>query len=140
VEADTPSAAADLEAAVALIRRRSPVEPVVGIVLGSGFGGLADEVEDAVGIPYGEIPGWPSSTAGGHAGRLVLGTFAGVPLAAMCGRAHLYEGLSAERVVFGVRVLARLGVDSLVLTNACGGIWEDLYPGALVLLSDHVNL
>ena len=132
--------AADLEAAVALIRRRSPLEPRVGIVLGSGLGGLADEIEDAVAIPYGEIPGWPSSTAVGHAGRLVLGTLAGVPLAVMCGRAHLYEGLPAERVVFGVRVLGRLGIGSLVLTNACGGIRGDLYPGALVLLSDHINL
>ena len=109
-------------------------------MLGSGLGGLADEIEGAVEIPYEEIPGWPSSTAVGHAGRLVLGTLAGVPLAVMCGRAHLYEGLSAERVVFGVRVLGRLGIGSLVLTNACGGIREDLYPGALVLLSDHINL
>jgi purine-nucleoside phosphorylase len=140
VESDAPTPAAELEAAVALIKRRSAVEPVVGVVLGSGFGGLAEEIEDAVGIPYGEIPGWPPSTAVGHSGRLVLGTLAGVPLAVMCGRVHLYEGLPAERVVFGVRVLGRLGIGSLVLTNACGGIREDLYPGALVLLSDHVNL
>ncbi len=131
---------ADLEAAVSVIRERSPLQPRVGVVLGSGLGGLADEVADAVEIPYAEIPGWPVSTAVGHAGRLVLGTLDGVPLAVMRGRAHLYEGLPAERVVFGVRVLGRLGIGSLVLTNACGGIREDLYPGALVLVSDHINL
>ena len=78
-----------------------------------GLGGLADELEVAVEIPYEEIPGWPSSTAVGHAGRLVLGTIAGVPLAVMRGRAHVYEGLPAEKVVFGVRVLARLGIGAL---------------------------
>jgi len=109
-------------------------------VLGSGLGGLADELADPVAIPYAEIPGWPASTAVGHAGQLVLGTLGGVPVAVMRGRAHLYEGLSPERVVFGVRVLGRLGIGSLVLTNACGGIREDLYPGALVAISDHINL
>jgi purine-nucleoside phosphorylase len=140
VERDALGSAPDLEAAVALIRRRSLLVPLVGIVLGSGLGGLAEEIEEAVGFPYEEIPGWPSSTAVGHAGRLVLGTLAGVPLAVMSGRAHLYEGLAAQRVVFGVRVLGRLGIGALVLTNACGGIREDLYPGALVLLTDHINL
>jgi len=132
--------AARFDDAVALIRQRSPVEPRVGVVLGSGLGGLADELEHPVEIPYEEIPGWPSSTAAGHAGRLVLGTLNGVPVAAMRGRAHLYEGRSAQEVVFGVRVLGRLGIETLVLTNACGGIREDLYPGALVLVSDHINL
>ena len=140
MELDASIPSGDLEAAVAWIRRLAPLEPRVGIVLGSGLGGLADDLEGAVEIPYAEIPGWPVSTAVGHAGRLVLGMLAGVPVAVMCGRAHLYEGLPAERVVFGVRVLGRLGIGSLVLTNACGGIREDLYPGALVLVSDHINL
>ena len=140
MEIDASIAAADLEPAVVWIRRFSPLEPRVGIVLGSGLGGLADDLEGAVEIPYGEIPSWPVSTAVGHAGRLVLGTLAGAPVAVMRGRAHLYEGLAADRVVFGVRVLGRLGIRSLVLTNACGGIREDLYPGALVLVSDHINL
>ncbi len=131
---------AEIDLAVAAIRERSQLLPRVGVVLGSGLGGLADELADPVAIPYAEIPGWPASTAVGHAGQLVLGTLGGVPVAVMRGRAHLYEGLSPERVVFGVRVLGRLGIGSLVLTNACGGIREDLYPGALVAISDHINL
>jgi purine-nucleoside phosphorylase len=109
-------------------------------VLGSGLGGFADAVEDAVEIPYGEIPGWPASTAVGHAGTLVLGAFGGVPIVVMKGRAHLYEGHPPDKVVFGVRVLGRLGVGSLVLTNACGAIDSALEPGRLVVVSDHLNL
>src|SRR5581483_12097156 len=112
----------------------------VGVVLGSGLGGFAEAVEDAVEIPYADIPGWPPATALGHAGTLVLGAFGGVPVAVMRGRAHLYEGLPPGRVVFGVRVLARLGVGALVLTNACGAIDTSLSPGQLVLVADHLNL
>jgi purine-nucleoside phosphorylase len=108
-------------------------------VLGSGLGGFADAVEDAVEIPYAEIPGWPVSTAVGHAGTLVLGTFGGAPVAVMKGRAHLYEGVPPAKVVFGVRVLGRLGIESLVVTNACGAIDPSLQPGALVAVSDHLN-
>ena len=129
-----------VDAAAALIRARTSLEPRVAVVLGSGLGGFADELAEPVEIPYGEIPGWPVSTAVGHAGKLALGTVAGVPLAVMRGRAHLYEGFSAAEVVFGVRVLARLGVRTIVLTNACGGVREDLVPGQLVLVSDHINL
>jgi purine-nucleoside phosphorylase len=129
-----------IEAAVSRIRGETDLEPLVGMILGSGLGGLADEVEAPVEIPYGEIPGWPVSTAVGHAGVLVLGTIAGVPVAAMRGRAHLYEGIGADQVAFGVRVLGRLGIRSLVLTNAAGGIDLDYRPGQLVLVSDHVNL
>ncbi len=131
---------ASIDEAVAAIRERTQLTPHVGVVLGSGLGGFADRVEDATEIPFGEIPGWPVSTALGHAGTLVLGTFAGVPLAVMKGRAHLYEGHSASRVVFGVRVLGRIGAGALVVTNACGGVREDLTPGDLVLVSDHLNL
>jgi len=126
--------------AVAAIRERTSLEPTVGVVLGSGLGGFADELDSAVEIPYGEIPGWPVATALGHAGTLVLGTFRGVSVAAMRGRAHLYEGHPAEKVVYGVRVLGALGVRTLVITNACGGIREGLAPGDLVLVSDHINL
>jgi purine-nucleoside phosphorylase len=108
-------------------------------VLGSGLGGFADAVEDAVEIPYAEIPEWPVSTAVGHAGTLVLGTFGGAPVAVMKGRAHLYEGVPPAKVVFGVRVLGRLGIESLVVTNACGAIDPSLQPGALVAVSDHLN-
>jgi purine-nucleoside phosphorylase len=112
----------------------------VGVILGSGLGGLADELEGRLEIPYGEIPGWPSSTAVGHAGVLALGSVDGVPVAVLKGRVHLYEGVPADRAVFGVRVLGRLGVQTLVVTNAAGAINEGFRPGLLVLVSDHVNL
>jgi purine-nucleoside phosphorylase len=129
-----------IDAAVAAIRERTHVVPRATVVLGSGLGGFAERVEDAVEIPYAEIPGWPVATALGHAGMLVVGTVAEVPIAVMRGRAHLYEGHAPEKVVFGIRVLGRLGAGTLVLTNACGGVREDLTPGDLVLVSDHLNL
>jgi purine-nucleoside phosphorylase len=130
----------DLEAAVAAIRARADVEPATGVVLGSGLGGFADALDDAVEIPYGDIPGWPISTATGHAGTLVVGSFGGIPVVVMRGRSHLYEGLTPEKVVFGVRVLGLLGIRTLVLTNAAGAIDATLVPGQLVLISDHINL
>ena len=130
----------DLAAAVATIRAQADVTPSAGVVLGSGLGSFADALEDAVEIPYADIPGWPVATAVGHAGTLVLGTFGGVPLAVMRGRAHLYEGLPPAKVAFGVRVLGLLGVRTLVLTNAVGAINEAFEPGQLVLISDHINL
>ncbi len=129
-----------LDAAVGRIREESELAPRVGMILGSGLGGLADELSEPVEIPYPDIPGWPVATAVGHAGTLVLGTLGGVPLAVMRGRAHLYEGIGADRVAFGVRVLGRLGIRSLVVTNAAGGIDPAYRPGQLVLISDHVNL
>lgn len=131
---------AELDAAVAAIATRTPLRPSVAVVLGSGLGGFAEAVEEAVSIPYVEIPGWPVATALGHAGTLVLGSVAGAPVAVMRGRAHLYEGLPPARVVFGVRVLGRLGARTLVVTNACGAIDPGLEPGQLVLVSDHLNL
>jgi purine-nucleoside phosphorylase len=129
-----------VEDAVASIRERSDVEPSVGVILGSGLGGLADEVEGRVEIPYSEIPGWPASTAVGHAGVLALGVVGDVPVAVLRGRAHLYEGVGADRAVYGVRVLGRLGIGTLVVTNAAGAVNESFRPGQLVLISDHVNL
>ena len=126
--------------AVHRIRETTDLEPRIGVVLGSGLGGLADALENPVEIPYGEIPGWPVSTAVGHAGVLVLGEMEDVPIAVLRGRAHLYEGLGADRAVFGVRVLGRLGVRTLVVTNAAGAINDTFLPGQLVLISDHVNL
>ena len=134
------SAELELDAAVDAIAARTELRPQVGVTLGSGLGGFADAVEDPVEIPYGEIPGWPVSTAVGHAGTLVLGMFGGVPVAVMKGRAHLYEGHPPQKVVFGVRVLGRLGMHSLVLTNACGALDPAVVPGSLVAISDHLNL
>ncbi len=130
----------ELESAIATIRERSALQPRVGVVLGSGLGGFADAVEDVVEVPYSGIPGWPVSTAMGHAGTLLLGSFGGVPVAVMKGRAHLYEGLAPAKVVFGIRVLGRLGVRSLILTNACGAIDTAFEPGQLVAIADHLNL
>jgi purine-nucleoside phosphorylase len=91
-------------------------------------------------IPYSDIPGWPQSTAAGHAGKLVVGTIDGLPVAALAGRAHLYEGYTAEQVVYGIRALWKFGIDSIVLTNAAGGVNPSFGPGQLVLISDHINL
>ncbi len=130
----------ELDSAVAAIRARADLTPAVGVVLGSGLGSFADALDDAVEISYGDIPGWPVATALGHSGRLVVGTFGGVPIAVMRGRAHLYEGLPAAKVAFGIRVLGLLGARTLVLTNAVGAINETFEPGQLVLISDHLNL
>lgn len=114
--------------------------PSIGVVLGSGLGGFADELEDRVEISYKDIPAWPRSTAIGHAGKLVFGRLSGVDLAVLSGRAHLYEGYSPGRVTYAMRVLNLLGVKSVVLTNAAGGINLTLQQGGLVLISDHINL
>lgn len=129
-----------LAEAAAAIRAATPLSPGIAVVLGSGLGGFADQVEEAVTIPYKDIPGWPASTAIGHAGQLVVGTFKDAAVAVMRGRAHFYEGHPIDRVVFGVRVLARLGVRTLVITNASGAVREGLAPGDLVLINDHLNL
>ena len=116
------------------------VRPKIAVVLGSGLGAFADSLDNSVSIPYDEIPCWPPSTAVGHAGKLVLGEVAGVPVAVLAGRAHLYEGYTAQQAVYGIRALRGIGVESLVLTNAAGGINPGYGPGQLVLISDHINL
>ena len=128
------------EHATRVIRSRISVEPRIALVLGSGLGGFADGFEEAVGIPYEEIPGFVRSTAQGHAGRLVIGKIDNVPVLAMQGRVHYYEGYSLEEVTFPVRTFGLLGVKTLVLTNAAGGINVELTQGALMVISDHVNL
>ena len=128
------------EHATRIIRARTTVEPRIAIVLGSGLGGFADDFEEAVGIPYEDIPGFVSSTAQGHAGRLVIGKIDGIPVLAMQGRVHYYEGYSLEEVTFPIRTFGLLGIKTLVLTNAAGGINVQLTQGALMVLSDHVNL
>ena len=122
------------------IQARVPNRPSVAVVLGSGLGGFAEELDSATEIPYAEIPGWPCSTAVGHAGKLVIGRLGRVDVAVMAGRAHLYEGYSQAQVTFGVRVLGSLGVRSFVFTNAAGGVNLALARGGLVLISDHINL
>jgi purine-nucleoside phosphorylase len=115
-------------------------EARTAVILGSGLGGFAGELADPVEVPYTAIPGWPRSTAAGHAGRLVLGRLGELHLAVMSGRVHYYEGYSMQEVTFGVRVLGTLGVRSLVVTNAAGGINLSLERGGLVLIADHINL
>lgn len=114
--------------------------PKVGLVLGSGLGGFASEIENAVTVPYSEIPHFPQSTVAGHSGKLVMGTIGGAPIAVMQGRVHGYEGYSPMESTFPVRVLGMLGVKALALTNAAGGIRATYAQGDLVLLSDHINL
>jgi purine-nucleoside phosphorylase len=126
--------------AIEYLRTRIARPPRVVLVLGSGLGGMADEIEDAVRIPYGEIPGFPESTVVGHAGALVIGRLAGVDVAAMQGRFHLYEGWAPSLVALPIRVLYALGARSLVVTNAAGGIRPGMQPGDLMLIADHINL
>ena len=128
------------EHAARTIRARISIEPRIALVLGSGLGGFADDFEDAVRIPYEEIPGFPRSTVEGHEGRLVAGKIDGVPVFAMQGRVHYYEGYALEEVTFPVRTFKLLGIKTLVLTNAAGGINVQLTQGALMVISDHVNL
>jgi purine-nucleoside phosphorylase len=129
-----------LEYARAWVRGRTELRPVVGVVLGSGLGALADRLEGAVSIPYEEIPEFPAVSVAGHAGRLVVGTLGGVPVAAMQGRVHAYEGWSAEDLTFGVRLLAATGVRAMLVTNAAGAVNPALAPGDLVRITDQLNL
>lgn len=129
-----------LDALAAAVRARTAVVPRVGIVLGSGLGQLADALADVTAIPYAELPGWPAASAPGHAGRLLVGTLEGVPVAFLQGRLHMYEGLSALQVVEPVLLLGRLGAEVLVLTNASGGVDPAFAAGTLMLITDHLNL
>jgi purine-nucleoside phosphorylase len=128
------------EHATRIIRARINVEPRVALVLGSGLGGFADDFDEAAAIPYEDIPGFMRSTAQGHAGRLVVGKVDGVPVVAMQGRVHYYEGYSLEEVTFPIRAFKLLGIKTLILTNAAGGINVELQQGTLMVISDHLNL
>jgi purine-nucleoside phosphorylase len=119
---------------------KTEVKPILGIILGSGLGNFAGQVENADIIPYSEIPGWPQSTVEGHSGKLVLGTINGIPVAVMQGRVHAYEGYEMDKVVFPTRVLGMLGCKALIVTNAAGGINTSYGEGALVSIYDHINL
>ena len=131
----------DLKEALAFLQTRVSRPPAMGIVLGSGLGGLATQLEgDRIEVPSHSIPHYPRSTVAGHSGSLIFGSLAGVPVVLQSGRVHLYEGYSPLEVVFPVRLMALLGVRRFLLTNACGGIAPSLEPGDLVLLRDHINL
>lgn len=126
-------------AAVAAVRAKSARVPRVGLTLGSGLGGAVNAIESADVFPTAELPHWPRSTVHGHAGKLVLGTWRGVPVVALAGRSHRYEGYTLDRVTFGVRVMRALGASTLVFTNAVGAIHPEMRPGDLMLAVDHLN-
>ena len=128
------------ETAAQFILSRTKLHPRIGLVLGSGLGAFADSLTDATRIPYAEIPSFPQSSAIGHAGRMVIGKSGRVAVAAMQGRVHLYEGYSAQEVVFPIRVFGRMSIGAVILTNAAGGINPQYQEGALVLIRDHINL
>ena len=125
--------------AAEFLRTRSGMEPRIAIVLGSGLGAVAERIENPITIPYAEVPHFPRSTVEGHRGRLVIGRLNGVAVAVMQGRVHGYEGYTPDEVTFPVRVLGRLGIETVIVTNAAGGIRANFEQGQLVLISDHIN-
>jgi purine-nucleoside phosphorylase len=129
----------DYAEAVKAIRSMTDLTPRIGLVLGSGLGGLADAVESPVVIPYGDIPGWPRSTVHGHSGRLVIGHLEGVPVLVQQGRAHFYEGYTPQQITFPIRVMHHLGINTLILTNAAGGVNKAYAAGDIMMLNDHIN-
>src|ERR1700726_4352349 len=128
------------ETAARSVLQRTSLRPQIGLVLGSGLGGFADTLTDATRISYADIPAFPRSTAIGHAGQMVIGKAGAVAVAVMQGRAHLYEGYSAQEVALPMRVFGRMGIRAVILTNAAGGINLNYQQGALVLIRDHINL
>ena len=131
---------ARLDALEAEVRKRSDLVPDVGIVLGSGLGGLADDLVGPVAIPFDQLPGWPAASAPGHAGRLLLGRLGDTPVVLLQGRLHMYEGHSPGLVVEPVLLMGRLGAKLIVLTNAAGGLRQGWGPGTLMVIADHLNL
>jgi len=121
------------------IRKQTSSTPTIGLILGSGLGVLAEEINEQIVIPYGDIPHFPKSTVAGHKGQIVLGNLEGKQVLAMQGRFHYYEGYSMEQVTFPIRVMKELGIHSIVVTNAAGGINTDFSPGDLMLIDDHIN-
>jgi len=128
------------ESAAQFLLSQTPLRPKIGLVLGSGLGAFADELSEATRVPYAQIPAFPRSTAVGHAGQMVIGKAGGIPVAAMQGRVHLYEGYSTKEVAFPMRAFGRMGIRAAVLTNAAGGINLEYKQGALVILTDHINM
>ncbi len=135
-----PNLAESIDGAVAAVRRHTDLTPDIGIILGTGLGGLTDVIEVEGAVPYDTIPGFPVSTVESHAGRLLLGRLAGHPVVAMQGRFHRYEGYGLDQVTFPVRVMRALGAEVLLVSNACGGMHPLWPPGDLMLIEDHINL
>ncbi|MDH5642908.1 MAG: purine-nucleoside phosphorylase [Gemmatimonadota bacterium] len=129
-----------VQEAADVVRSHTAIEPQVAVILGTGLGGLANEIDIEVSIPYSDIPGFPLSTVESHAGRLILGTLGGKKIVAMQGRFHRYEGYSMAEIVFPVRVMHALGARTLIVSNACGGMNPLWGPGELMLIADHINL
>jgi purine-nucleoside phosphorylase len=134
-----PAMMNSINEAVAFVRSKSALEPAVGVILGSGLGNVVDAIDVETAIPYGDIPGARASTVLGHQGRLILGRAKDLPVAVMQGRVHFYEGYEMDEVMFLTRVLGRLGIKKLIVTNAAGGINTSYTPGDLMLISDHIN-
>jgi len=130
----------DIDNAAEAIRNTISLEPRVGMILGSGLGPLAEAIEGVEHLAVNTIPGWPVSTVQGHSGRLVFGTLEGIPVFALQGRAHYYEGHSIERIGLPVRVMQKLGAEILIVTNAAGAVHPEFSPGELMLITDHINL
>ncbi len=126
--------------AVSFIKERTDIQPRVGMILGSGLGPLSEEVEGRVGFPSHEVPGWPQSTVEGHSGRLVFGELAGQQVIVLQGRAHYYEGHTMASIGLPIRVMQRMGIEILIVTNAAGAVHPDFEPGELMLITDHINL
>ena len=129
-----------IDQTVRFLQNKTGISPQVGLILGSGLGDLADTIRGGVGVPYGEIPHFPLPTVAGHRGRLVVGELAGKKVMAMQGRFHFYEGYGMEQVTYPVRVMSSLGVETIIVTNAAGGINTKFVPGDLMLIADQINL
>ena len=137
---DLVSYSGRLSALEGVVRARTSLRPILGIVLGSGLGGLADALEDMTAIPFADLPGWPAASAPGHKGQLLLGELEGVPVVCLQGRLHIYEGNSERLVVEPVLLMGRLGASAILLSNAAGGVKVSYPPGTLMLIADHLNL
>ena len=129
----------NIQSAVSYLRQKTSLQPVLGLVLGSGLGDFCSEFQQAVQIPFSEIPGFPTTTVEGHTGTVVIGLYHGVPLMALRGRVHYYEGYAQQEITIPIRVMKQLGVETVILTNASGGVCTEFHPGTLMLISDHIN-
>lgn len=131
---------AQIDEIVSVVKKKISIQPLIGMILGSGLNGLADSIQNPVHIPYSDLPNFPTSTVHGHVGRFVIGELEGKPVIVMQGRIHYYEGYTMGEVTLPVRVMHRLGVHSLVVTNAAGGVNENFVPGDVMLITDQLNL